>query len=91
MSADWAAEFDGFLSSDACFEILDIDEADARDGEQIQFSAGHAITIEQPSSDFKEFQLECAMCCICWEPFLNEKETRLRQFKRAQFENFLIN
>ena len=87
MSAEWEAEFDGFISSDACFDILDIDEADERDSEeQIQISAGHAIKIDQPPSLFKEFQQECEMCCICWEPFLNEKQTRLRQpFRHSHF------
>jgi hypothetical protein len=86
MSADWVAEFDGFLSNEVMLEsdILDIDEAFEHDCGQLQEQACCTNLAENPTPMSKDFQEESSMCCVCWEPFLTEKETRLVFLEKKQ-------
>lgn len=86
MDADWVDEFDGFLSRDVALEsdILDIDEADERDCAKMQMQTCCEERPAQPASLFGDFREECSMCCICWEPFLNEKQIRLIFLEKKQ-------
>ncbi len=84
MSAEWAAEFDGFLSNDVTLEsdILNIEEVLGHDREQMQALSPRdcqTMAFTNPTTQLKEFQEESSMCCVCWEQFLNEKQTRLTQ------------
>jgi hypothetical protein len=79
MNAEWVTEFDGFLSCDVTLEsdVLNIDEEDSCECGTIQVQPDRAELSNQSESILHDFQAESSMCCICWEPFLNSKNTRL--------------
>jgi hypothetical protein len=82
MNAEWAAQFDGFLSNDVTLEsdILNIEEVLGHDREQMQALSPRGCktnAFTNSTTQLKEFQEESSMCCVCWEHFLNEKQTRL--------------
>jgi hypothetical protein len=83
MDVQWEAEFDGFLTFDVELEsdVLNIDDFEH---EEIQLAADCANLYNQPESIFDDFREECSMCCICWEPFFNDKQARLMFLEKKQ-------
>jgi hypothetical protein len=74
------------LSGDATSEsdILEIDEANEHDCGPNGANTDRENLADFVSSTFKDFQEESSMCCVCWEPFLNEKQTRLVYLEKKQ-------
>jgi hypothetical protein len=65
-------------------DILEIDEANEHDCVQQGANVDRKKSANFLSSIFKDFQEESSMCCVCWEPFLNEKQTRLVYLEKKQ-------
>jgi hypothetical protein len=86
MNAEWIAEFDEFLSCDVTLEheILEIDETDDCESRETQDQTRGSKFLNQPESFFNDFREECSICCLCWEPFFTESQTRILFLEKKQ-------
>jgi hypothetical protein len=84
-AAEWISEFDVFISSDFQLEtdILNIDEPEKCQSDLLESGLCTLIT-EKSSTICKDFKEECSTCCICWEPFLSDKELSLFFLEKKQ-------